>query len=50
MPILSEIINSYLTQVVDYQISMQVVESGEKIELEVKIKDAKGEREVKSLS
>ena len=50
LPILSEIINSYLTQVVDYQISMQVVESGEKIELEVKIKDAKGEREVKSLS
>ncbi len=50
LPILSEIINTYLTQVVDYQLSMFVTESGEKIELEVKIIDAKGEREVKSLS
>lgn len=50
LPILSEIINSYLSSVVDYSISIQLKESSEKLELETKIIDEKGEREVKSLS
>jgi len=50
LPILSEIINSFLIQVVDYQISMKITETTEKLELEAKIYDEKGEREVKSLS
>lgn len=50
LPVLNEIINSYLAQVVGYQISMKIVETTEKLELEAKIFDEKGEREVKSLS
>ena len=50
LPVLSEIINSFLTQVVEYQIDMKIVETTEKLELEAKIFDEKGEREVKSLS
>ncbi len=50
LPVLSEIINSYLSSVVDYQISIKLKESSEKLELETKILDEKGEREVKSLS
>jgi DNA repair exonuclease SbcCD ATPase subunit len=50
LPILSEIINSFLIQVVGYQISMKITETTEKLELEAKIYDEKGEREVKSLS
>jgi DNA repair exonuclease SbcCD ATPase subunit len=50
LPVLSEIINSFLVQVVDYQIMMKITETTEKLELEAKIYDEKGEREVKSLS
>ena len=50
LPVLSEIINSYLSSVVDYQIAIKLKESSEKLELETKILDEKGEREVKSLS
>lgn len=50
LPVLSELINNFLTKVVDYQISMQIVENGEKLELEAKIEDEKWEREIKSLS
>ncbi|GHW02610.1 double-stranded DNA repair protein Rad50 [candidate division SR1 bacterium] len=50
LPALNDIVNNFLTKVVDYQISMQITESGDKIELEAKITDEKGEREVKSLS
>jgi DNA repair exonuclease SbcCD ATPase subunit len=50
LPVLSEIINSFLVQVVDYQITMKITETAEKLELEAKIYDEKGEREVKSLS
>jgi DNA repair exonuclease SbcCD ATPase subunit len=50
LPVLSEIINSFLVQVVDYQIAMKITETAEKLELEAKIYDEKGEREVKSLS
>lgn len=50
LPILSEIINSYLVSVVDYQISIRLMETSEKLELETKILDEKGERDIKSLS
>lgn len=50
LPILSEIINSYLVNVVDYQIQIRLQESSEKLELETKILDEKGERDIKSLS
>ena len=50
LPVLSEIINSFLVQVVEYQITMKITETTEKLELEAKIYDEKGEREVKSLS
>lgn len=50
LPVLSEIINSFLSQVVEYQISMKISETNDKLELEAKIFDEKGEREVKSLS
>jgi hypothetical protein len=44
------VINSYLSSVADYQISIKLKEDSEKLELETKIIDDKGEREVKSLS
>lgn len=50
LPILSEVINSYLVGVVDYQISIRLTETSEKLELETKILDNKGERDIKSLS
>lgn len=50
LPILSEIVNTYLVSVVDYQISIRLTETSEKLELETKILDSKGERDIKSLS
>ena len=50
LPILSDIINDYLSQCVDYSLKMQIVENWEKLELDAKILDSKWEREVKSLS
>ena len=50
LPILSEIINSYLSTVVSYILNIRLKEESEKLELETKILDEKGEREVKSLS
>jgi len=50
LPILSEIINSYLSTVVSYILNIRLKEECEKLELETKILDEKGEREVKSLS
>ncbi len=50
LPVLSDVINDYLSQCVDYTIKMQIVENNEKLELEAKIFDSKWEREVKSLS
>lgn len=50
LPVLSEIINAYLASVVDYTISIKLKEDSEKLELETKIIDEKGERDVKSLS
>lgn len=51
LPTLSEIINAFLAQVVDYQISFWLVKSwSDKLELEAKIYDEKWDRDVKSLS
>lgn len=50
LPVLSDIINSYLSSVVDYTISIKLKENSDKLELETKITDTKGERDVKSLS
>jgi hypothetical protein len=50
LPVLNDIINNYLSQIVDYQISLQLRNEADKVELEAKIIDAKGERDTKSLS
>ena len=50
LPVLTEVVNSYLSSVTDYQISIKLKEGTEKLELEIKIIDDKWEREVKSLS
>ena len=50
LPVLSDVINDYLSQCVDYSLKMQIVENWEKLELDAKILDSRWEREVKSLS
>ena len=50
LPVLTEIINTYLAQVVDFEISIKLKENTDKLELETKVLDSKGEREIKSLS
>ncbi len=51
LPILNDIINSFLSQVVDYQINFDLNKSdSDKLELDIKILDDKGSRDVKSLS
>jgi len=51
LPVVNDIINNYLSQIVDYQINLQLNKgNSEKVELEAKIIDSKGERDTKSLS
>lgn len=50
LPVLNDIVNSYLSQIVEYQISLQLKNDGDKLELEAKIIDQKGMRDTKSLS
>ena len=50
LPVLSDVINNYLSQCVDYTLKMQIDENADKLELNVKVIDWKWEREVKSLS
>lgn len=51
LPILTDIINTFLAQVVDYQINLNLnEESTDKLELEAKITDEKWTRDIKSLS
>lgn len=50
LPILNDIINSFLNQVVDYQIKFQLEQTANQLELQVQIFDEKWERDVKSLS
>jgi len=41
LPVLNDIVNSYLSQIVDYQISLQLRNESDKVELEAKIIDKK---------
>ena len=50
LPVLSDVINNYLSQCVDYTLKMQIDENADKLELQVSVIDGKWEREVKSLS
>ncbi|NOZ44306.1 MAG: hypothetical protein GXP45_04150 [bacterium] len=52
LPTLNDIINSFLAQVVSYQIHffLERKNNNEKMELQAQIYDEKGERDVKSLS
>lgn len=50
LPIINDIVNNYLSQIVDYQINLQLNNNAEKVELEAKIIDQKGMRDTKSLS
>ena len=50
LPVLSDVINNYLSQCVDYTLKMQIDENADKLELQVSVIDSKWEREVKSLS
>lgn len=50
LPVLNDIINNYLSQVVDYQVLLELKMINDKPELKVNVMDAKGEREIKSLS
>ena len=50
LPVLSEVINNFLSQCVDYTLKMQIDETSEKLEFNVTVIDEKWEREVKSLS
>jgi len=50
LPVLNDIINNYLAKIVEYQISLQLKNDADKVELEAKIIDEKGIRDTKSLS
>lgn len=50
IPLIQDIMNSFLSQVVDYTISLDIVQTKSKISLEATIKDHYGQREVDSLS
>jgi len=50
LPILNDIVNNYLSQIVDYQINLQLRNDDDKVELEAKIIDEKWMRDTKSLS
>ena len=51
LPVLADILNAYLSQVVDYTVSMQIIQKdNDSVELEAMIIDDKGERAIKSLS
>jgi len=50
LPVLNDIINDRLASIVDYQISLKLKNEADKVELEAKIIDQKGERDTKSLS
>lgn len=50
LPLFADVLNNLLAKVVDYTVSFETKNTGEKLELEIKVHDAKGERLVKSLS
>ncbi|HRX63508.1 MAG TPA: SMC family ATPase [Candidatus Absconditabacterales bacterium] len=50
LPVLTDIINSFLAQVVEYNIDIKLLQKNEHLEMDVKVYDEKGERDIKSLS
>jgi len=50
LPTLTEIINSFLAQVVDYSIDIKLLQKGDNLEMDVKVYDDKWERDIKALS
>lgn len=50
LPLFADVLNNLLAKVVEYTVSFETKNTGEKLELEIKVHDAKGERLVKSLS
>ena len=50
LPILTDIINSFLAQVVDYTIDIKLLQKNENLEMDVRVYDEKGMRDIKSLS
>lgn len=51
LPVLSDAINNYLTQIVDYELNFDLIKkSTDKLELDIIINDEKWQRQVKSLS
>ena len=50
LPLFADVLNNLLAKVVDYTVSFETKNVSEKVELEIKVHDAKWERLVKSLS
>jgi len=50
LPVLTDIINSFLAQVVEYNIDIKLLQKNEHLEMDVKVYDEKWERDIKSLS
>ncbi len=50
LPILTDIINSFLAQVVEYSIDIKLIQKRDNLEMDVKVYDEKWERDIKSLS
>ena len=50
LPILTDIINSFLAQVVEYTIDIKLLQKNENLEMDVRVYDEKGMRDIKSLS
>ena len=50
LPVLTDIINSFLAQVVEYNIDIKLLQKNDNLEMDVKVYDDKGERDIKSLS
>jgi DNA repair exonuclease SbcCD ATPase subunit len=50
LPILTDIINSFLAQVVEYTIDIKLLQKNDNLEMDVRVYDEKWERDIKSLS
>jgi len=50
LPVLTDIINSFLAQVVEYTIDIKLLQKKDNLEMDVKVYDEKWERDIKSLS
>jgi len=50
LPILTDIINSFLAQVVEYSVDIKLIQKRDNLEMDVKVYDEKWVRDIKSLS